>query len=431
MQPDNNLLLNQIPTFPEFRWTRREAKFTPDHLCELIFGPKARFCPGDMEVCRVLVCQIPGRMECTGYQMPWPDFTGCGHNQNQQCYHGQCVWINATHTDSIDGKWSAWTEWSKCSRTCGGGIRSSTRECNNPSPANGGSYCVGKRKQYESCNTHPCAYKNDFRAEQCARYNNYNYSNDILVERIEWIPRYVDDIKDRCKLICQVKNSDLFRYMGINVIDGTPCSPDLYDICVNGKCLPAGCDGKLYSDAKIDSCGVCGGDNSTCQEVSVQLNNVHVRYGYNTIVRIPQGAVNIDISETRSSLQDQHYLALRAFNGSYLINGGMLVSSEKQTIYYAGSKVDYSGSKERIERINSTKPIDKPFTLEILSGGDFLLPEIRYKYFIINDGDRNSRELMKTMKKVRAVAESTCTCKCDHKSKDLSHNYYLRKTANL
>jgi len=33
----------------------------------------------------------------------------------------------------------------------------------------------------------------------------------------------------------------------------------------------AGCDNRLGSSAKYDSCGVCGGDNSQCRQVSEQF----------------------------------------------------------------------------------------------------------------------------------------------------------------
>ncbi|NTW15546.1 MAG: hypothetical protein HGA38_04260 [Candidatus Moranbacteria bacterium] len=46
----------------------------------------------------------------------------------------------------------AWSDWSACSVTCGGGTQS--RTCTNPAPANGGAACVGAATQ--ACNTQPC-----------------------------------------------------------------------------------------------------------------------------------------------------------------------------------------------------------------------------------------------------------------------------------
>ena len=56
----------------------------------------------------------------------------------------------------VNGNWSSWGEWSKCSELCDGGDRERTRECNNPTPSNSGEECKGADKQEELCNTHPC-----------------------------------------------------------------------------------------------------------------------------------------------------------------------------------------------------------------------------------------------------------------------------------
>ena len=56
----------------------------------------------------------------------------------------------------MNGQWSQWTSWSSCSQTCGGGIRTRQRQCNNPPPSNGGQGCVGNRIDQLSCNTGVC-----------------------------------------------------------------------------------------------------------------------------------------------------------------------------------------------------------------------------------------------------------------------------------
>lgn len=56
----------------------------------------------------------------------------------------------------VDGGWSRWGPWQRCSRTCGGGVEFSYRECSHPEPRNGGKYCEGQRVQYRSCSTQAC-----------------------------------------------------------------------------------------------------------------------------------------------------------------------------------------------------------------------------------------------------------------------------------
>ncbi len=58
-----------------------------------------------------------------------------------------------------DGGWSPWSAWSGCSRTCGGGTRRRTRECEDPlggCQGSGGGRGGGGRSQTEHCSEQPC-----------------------------------------------------------------------------------------------------------------------------------------------------------------------------------------------------------------------------------------------------------------------------------
>lgn len=52
----------------------------------------------------------------------------------QWCMSGRCVPIDAQHAGlpAIDGDWSEWSDYTPCSRTCGGGVQIKRRRCNNP-----------------------------------------------------------------------------------------------------------------------------------------------------------------------------------------------------------------------------------------------------------------------------------------------------------
>lgn len=58
-------------------------------------------------------------------------------------------------------------------------------------------------------------------------------------------------VNDRCKLYCRVQNSSRYFLLKDKVVDGTRCSPDSFNKCVNGICKKAGCDNKLDSDMKL------------------------------------------------------------------------------------------------------------------------------------------------------------------------------------
>ncbi|XP_078198084.1 SCO-spondin isoform X14 [Callithrix jacchus] len=58
------------------------------------------------------------------------------------------------------GGWGPWGPWSHCSRSCGGGLRSRTRACDQPPPQGLGDYCEGPRVQGEACQALPCPVTN-------------------------------------------------------------------------------------------------------------------------------------------------------------------------------------------------------------------------------------------------------------------------------
>lgn len=56
----------------------------------------------------------------------------------------------------VDGNWSQWRADGDCSKSCGGGMITFSRLCDNPAPRNGGKSCDGDSTKIESCNTNEC-----------------------------------------------------------------------------------------------------------------------------------------------------------------------------------------------------------------------------------------------------------------------------------
>lgn len=57
---------------------------------------------------------------------------------------------------SVDGGWSVWQTWGRCSVTCGNGERNRARSCNNPVPQYGGNQCTGDATEIHFCHERSC-----------------------------------------------------------------------------------------------------------------------------------------------------------------------------------------------------------------------------------------------------------------------------------
>lgn len=147
----------------------------------------------------------------------------------------------------VDGRWGKWGLFSTCSRTCGGGVQLSKRECNNPVPSNGGKYCQGVRVKYRSCNLNSCpdtgtnlstqtsissyvfmleqshlspsmstlllCVGKTYREEQCES-SGQRFSSNRISHSVVWIPKYSGvSLSDRCKLICRANGTGYFNVL--------------------------------------------------------------------------------------------------------------------------------------------------------------------------------------------------------------------------
>nr|XP_055048355.1 A disintegrin and metalloproteinase with thrombospondin motifs 20 [Misgurnus anguillicaudatus] len=364
--------------------------YNANRQCELMFGPGSQVCPF-MKQCKRLWCtSADGEHKgCRTQHMPLADGTDCGYGMH--CRHGMCV-NKEIDLKPVHGEWGPWGPYSVCSRTCGGGTRSTTRDCNKPEPRNGGRFCVGRRMKFRSCNTDPCPRgQRDFREEQCAQFDGKHFNINGLPPSVRWVPKYSGILmKDRCKLFCRVAGTMAYYQLRDRVVDGTPCGPDTYDICVQGLCRQAGCDHILNSKARNDKCGVCGGDNSSCKTLAGTFNNA--QYGYNVVVRIPAGATNIEIKQVSysGSPDDDNYLALSDGHSNSLLNGNFVVSMFKREITFKGVEIEYSGSNTTVERINCTERIEDELVLQVLCVGNLYNPDVRYSFSIPIEPDREA-----------------------------------------
>ncbi|XP_053134475.1 ADAMTS-like protein 4 isoform X2 [Hemicordylus capensis] len=237
-------------------------------------------------------------------------------------------------------------------------------------------HCKGESKQFKACRQEPCpSDRPDPRAVQCAAYN----SQEFMGRLYQWEP--FTDVRgsQRCELNCRPIGYRFYVRHTEKVQDGTPCEASSQEICVAGQCLTPGCDGILGSNRTLDSCGVCGGDHTTCKLVVGNFSDTDVPIGYHRILEIPVGATRIQVREmTRSP----NYLALRSHNGKSIINGNWAVNPPGR-YEAAGTVFTYSrpGSDKREgESLAADGPTTEPIDVYMIFQQDN--PGVTYQFFL-------------------------------------------------
>nr|XP_018667203.1 ADAMTS-like protein 5 [Ciona intestinalis]XP_026690036.1 ADAMTS-like protein 5 [Ciona intestinalis]XP_026690037.1 ADAMTS-like protein 5 [Ciona intestinalis] len=274
-----------------------------------------------------------------------------------------------------DQDWSEWTEWSFCSRSCGGGVAMRTRGCGIRSMNDLKNDCLGEDVQHRICSTQSCSgNEEDFRTSQCARHNHRQVFSST---QFKWVPYYGSDI-DPCQLNCIAEGFNFYKTFG-SVQDGTRCYGDQYDVCIEGKCKRVGCDLILGSNLTVDACGVCGGRNTTCFHYSKTFDELPPNTGnfeYNQIATIPAGATDILITDSTNN-----YLAVQVDNEGYheyVFNGDNVISWPGN-FPSAGTIIKYTRTEDD-ETVSIQGPTTSDLYIQMLYLGD--LPMVKYEYRI-------------------------------------------------
>nr|XP_021208563.1 protein madd-4 isoform X1 [Bombyx mori] len=182
---------------------------------------------------------------------------------------------NSTHYGKDRGGWSQWSDWSMCSRTCDGGVSRQLRTCSSPAG------CRGEPVRYKICNMQPCRANSSlleddvWREQQCSAHDSTPYGGELF----HW--RAHRDDAEPCALTCRgvpqhsgvrpeptvsLDEDDhiVVAVLAARVSDGTRCRAGSLDMCIDGRCQRVGCDLRVGSTRRVDECGVCGGDGSSC-----------------------------------------------------------------------------------------------------------------------------------------------------------------------
>ncbi|XP_019659642.1 ADAMTS-like protein 5 isoform X2 [Ailuropoda melanoleuca] len=273
------------------------------------------------------------------------------------------------------GEWMPWGSWSRCSSSCGRGLSVRTRRC---VWFPGEELCWGDSHEYRLCHLPDCPLGAiPFRDLQCALYN----GRPVLgaQKTYQWVPFY--GAPNQCDLNCLAEGQAFYHSFG-RVLDGTPCSPGTQGLCVAGRCLSAGCDGLLGSDAREDHCGRCGGANESCLLVQRVFRDSGAFAGYWNVTLIPEGARHIRVAH-----RSRNHLALVGGDGRYVLNGNW-AGSPPGTYEAAGTRVVYTRAAGQEEMLSAAGPTSQDLLLQVLlqepNPGiefEFWLPRERYGPF--------------------------------------------------
>uniref|UniRef100_W5KZF1 ADAM metallopeptidase with thrombospondin type 1 motif 16 n=1 Tax=Astyanax mexicanus TaxID=7994 RepID=W5KZF1_ASTMX len=374
--------------------------YDTDTQCKWQFGEKAKLCTLDFkkDICKALWCHRVGR-KCETKFMPAAEGSVCG--PEMWCRRGQCVKQGDDGPHPVHGQWSSWSSWSDCSRTCESGVTYRERHCNNPKPAYGGRFCEGPSRTYKLCNTEDCPQNAvNFRDAQCAEFNSKPFRGWYY----SWKPYTRVDDQDVCKLYCFAEGYDFFFALSSKVRDGTPCTQDSSNVCIDGICERVGCDRVLGSTAVPDMCGVCNGNNSTCKIYKGQYTKQHQANQYYGVVTIPSGARSIRVVELNTS---SSYLALRNSHKKYFLNGRWMVDwPGRHSI--AGTVFDYKRPYNRPESLTCTGPTNETLVVEILLQG--VNPGVRWEYSLSKA--EVAKETQTKHSYTWAVVRSQCSATC-------------------
>ncbi|XP_067056576.1 coadhesin-like isoform X2 [Acropora muricata] len=125
---------------------------------------------------------------------------------------GSAVRSNVCKKDHcpVDGRWSEWGEWTDCSVTCGSGVMSRKRSCDNPAPTAGGRLCEGPSKDVKSCNSSTICFN------EVGCYGKFPRSSLLrgLKSEIQWsVPplyKQMEKVIEKCARIATEEGMNFF-----------------------------------------------------------------------------------------------------------------------------------------------------------------------------------------------------------------------------
>ncbi|XP_006498167.1 A disintegrin and metalloproteinase with thrombospondin motifs 13 isoform X3 [Mus musculus] len=374
--------------------------YSADDQCRVAFGSGAVACTFSREgldVCQALSCHTDplDQSSCSRLLVPLLDGTECG--VEKWCSKARCRSLaELAPVAAVHGHWSSWGPHSPCSRSCGGGVITRRRWCNNPRPAFGGRACVGEDLQAKMCNTQACEKTQlEFMSEQCAQTDRQPLQlSQGTASFYHWDAAVQYSQGDTlCRHMCWAVGESFIVSRGDRFLDGTRCVPSgpqddgTLSLCLLGSCRTFGCDGRMDSQKVWDACQVCGGDNSTCSSRNGSFTAGRARE-YVTFLIVTPNMTNAHIVNRRPLFT---HLAVR-IQGHYIVAGKTSISPN--TTYPSlleDYRVEYrvtltEDQLPHLEEIHIRGPVRDDIEIQVYRRyggeyGDLTHPDITFSYF--------------------------------------------------
>ncbi|XP_061192824.1 A disintegrin and metalloproteinase with thrombospondin motifs 18-like [Saccostrea echinata] len=382
--------------------------YSPDEVCEKLYGPNFHFRTFPyLGNCEQYSCVNYNNGRHFGEMFSqWKEIPGSYCGDGKMCFNQRCVtFAAARQTPGVvrHGGWGPWTRWYPCSRSCGSGLTVRRRLCNNPSPLNYPGCNGGDAEGYEAriCNSQPCpgdSLNTDTlikqrASETCARMLQNSVINSTLYTAVGSL--YNSHAHGVCEVSCAPVSgykTPTFTRFGL-MPQGTPCPGILNKMdrngwprrqgysarCLDGYCQLFGCDG-VFNGGTFDGCGVCNGDETTCDVVEGTFTELSTRGSRKVIAEIPVGAYNIQFWFDYTSMK-QNFLEIYTKDGAVvlasMIGSSWIFQTGDNPVTFAGAYWNYFFHDQFLY---TTGPINEPATIKIFQNKDFNNTGIHYAY---------------------------------------------------
>ncbi|NWY56209.1 ATS13 metalloproteinase, partial [Chionis minor] len=197
-----------------------------------------------------------------------------------------------------------------------------------------------------------------------------------------------------CKHMCRAVENDFMVSREDSFIDGTRCEQGdserygAFNLCVMGSCRAFGCDGQMDSEKIMDSCKVCGGDNTTCTKVSGSYTEGKAKE-YVTFLSLPYNTTLVHVTNRRPLFT---HLAVKV-KGEYVVAGrGKISLNVTYPSVLEDSQIKYKvfltkDNLPSLEEIHVDGPTQEEIEIQVYRRyakeyGNASNPDITFSYFV-------------------------------------------------